>query len=69
MHIDVITNGSRAKSALDRASYLRNFHMPKPDSRDDQFGKGPGWVDCRIHLKRSLLPVSPHGEMGTAPIF
>ena len=37
MHIAAITSDSTAKSAPDRASYLRNFHMPKPDSRDDQF--------------------------------
>ena len=37
MHIAAITSDSTAKSAPDRASYLRNVHMPKPDSRDDQF--------------------------------
>ena len=28
------------KKAPDRGTYLGNFHHSKPDSRDDQFGKG-----------------------------
>ena len=47
------------KKAPDRGTYLGNFHHSKPDSRDDQSGKGLRWVDCRIHPNRSLLPVSP----------